>query len=294
MTALISKLQYKNYETGEFTAVSARTFEETIELIKIFPWSQQRENIIIDLTNPSITIEGKNKDYLKLALYFNQKYVLYYFNVKQQLFTKSFTNLQDGYKYINQFYKEEVFDTDDFKKEPTLLKKNSNHFITQDFKFKVTPSSARKYLLSTSGINFLFSLIVLAFIAIKGINQFNLFAILAILVAVFTIGGGIHLIFFFRYYKYVADKILILSKGNDEFFYGLINNPVKYNKNDILNYSTIRSRGSKNQFNGFAIVEILFKNGDAVKIPNLLLDYIHIERKLDKHLRVEINKFPFL
>lgn len=294
MTTLISKLQFKNYEAGEFTHTSTRTFEELIKLIERFPWKEQREEIVIDLTNPSVTIEGRNKDYLKLALYYNQKYVLYYFNEMQQLFVKSFVSLQDAYNYIKQFYETAVFDTTDFKKEPTIFQKNSKHFISNDFKYTVTPSSARKYLFSTSGMNFMFSLFILLFIIYKGFNGLNTFLLIGLLIAIFTIGGGIHLILFISYYKYVADKTLTLSKGNDQFCYGSINNPIFYKKNDIIKYSIIRSQGSRNQFNGFAITEIEFKNGEFIKIPNLLLEYSDIERKLGTHLRVEINKFPFL
>ena len=66
MTRLISKVQYKNFEAGEFVEVCERTFNETTELIEKFPWTDQRDKIVIDLTNPSITIEGKNNDFLKL------------------------------------------------------------------------------------------------------------------------------------------------------------------------------------------------------------------------------------
>lgn len=83
MTTLISKVQYKNFETGEFVDVQERNYEETIQLIEKFPWNDQREKIVIDLTNPSITIEGKNNNFLKFAVFFNQKYVLHYFSETQ-------------------------------------------------------------------------------------------------------------------------------------------------------------------------------------------------------------------
>ena len=69
MTNLVSKMQYKNFEAGEFIEEKERSFDETIELIGNFPWEAQREKIVIELTNPSVTMEGKNNDYLKLCKY---------------------------------------------------------------------------------------------------------------------------------------------------------------------------------------------------------------------------------
>jgi len=47
---LISKVQYKNFEPGEFTDRRGRTYDETIALIEAFPWSQQRAVIGKELT----------------------------------------------------------------------------------------------------------------------------------------------------------------------------------------------------------------------------------------------------
>ena len=74
---LLTKTQLKDYEAGEFSDIKQRTYPETRDLIEQFPWTQQRDHISISLTNPSITIEGPSGDYLKLAPYFNGKFVLY-------------------------------------------------------------------------------------------------------------------------------------------------------------------------------------------------------------------------
>jgi len=294
MTKLISKVQYKNFEPGEFTDVKERNYEETIEIIERFPWNNQRDKIIIDLTNPSVTIEGNNKDFLKFALFFNQKYVLHYFDETQTLFTRSFINLKDGYEYIKNYFEQPKFDTTEFKKETTWLQHNLKHFVTQDFRYAVTPKSVNNYLLSTSGMNFCLSIVLLIFVISKGLNLINVIGLIMLLLAMFLIGGGLHLILFFNYYNYVKNKILIMSKGNDNFYFGDRGNLLKYDKKDILQYTTIRSHGSRNQFNGFAIVEIEFKNGTMLKIPNLLVDYREMEQKLFEYPRIDVNRFPFL
>src|ERR1700750_2717214 len=121
MKELISKIQYKNFEPGEFIEEKNRTYEETIQLIEDFSWNEQRDHIVIDLTNPSITIEGENNDYLKLAVFFNAKFVLHYLSNEKILFTKSFTDFRESYKYIHGFFESASFDVSDSKQENTWL-----------------------------------------------------------------------------------------------------------------------------------------------------------------------------
>lgn len=117
MVRLTSKIQYKHFEIGESIEEKKRNYLEFLELIEKFPWSKQREKVIIDLTNPSITIEGENNDFLKLAVFFNEKYVLHYFNSDEVIYTKSFIKLSDTYKYIKNFFEPKTFEISDFKKE---------------------------------------------------------------------------------------------------------------------------------------------------------------------------------
>ena len=128
ITVLNSKVQYANFEIGEFSEERERTFEELVELIEHFPWEEQRESIAIDLTNPSITIQRKNDSFLKLSLYYNGKFVLYYFDQEHSFYTKSFTAATDSYGYIRNYFVAPTFDTNDFRKENTLFQNNLKHF----------------------------------------------------------------------------------------------------------------------------------------------------------------------
>ena len=294
MTKLISKIQYKNFEHGEFVEIQERNYVDTIKLIENFPWNKQRDKIVIDLTNPSITIEGQNNDFLKFALFFNQKYVVHYFNEDQVLFTKSFVDLKDGYDYLENYFNKPIFYTTNFKKETTWLQHNLKHFETRDFNYILTKKSVRNYLLSTSGMNFGLSIFFIVLSLSKGLNLINPFGLIVLLFTMFLIGGGLHLILFINYYNYVKHKILIMSKGNDDFYFGNIDNPLKYDKKDILKYTTIRSRSSRSQLSRFAIIEIEFINGTILKIPNLLVDYTALEDKLFEYPRIEKNRFPYL
>lgn len=293
MTKLVAKIQYKNFEAGEFTNVQERDYEETITLIGEFPWDMQRDKIVIGLTNPSVTIEGKHNNFLKLAVFFNQKYVLHYFDKKQVLYTKSFLHLTDVYVYIKRFFEQAEFEPDGFKKENIWLQHNLKHFVTQDFRYRVSGKSVIRYLLAKSGINFCFSIVILAIFFGKGFAV-NIMGLIVLLLLIFILGGGSQFLLFFNYYKYVKNKMLILSKGNDSFWFGDKSNPLHYTKKDILNYTTIKTGGSRGLYNGFAIVEITLRDGTLLKIPNLLLDDTMLAQKLFEYPGTEKNEFPYL
>ena len=137
---LLSKLQYKNYEPGEFTEQQERTYEETIQQVEGFPWEEQRDHWVVSLTNPSITIEGKNGDFLKLALYYNEKFVLYYLDPHHHLYTRSSLHYQDLYPIIRAFFKDDLFAPSELKREHTPLQNNIVHFEDKNFTYRLEPA----------------------------------------------------------------------------------------------------------------------------------------------------------
>ena len=292
MTFLTSKIQFNNFEVGEFIEEKKRTYEDTIEIIENFPWNPQREKIVIELTNPSITVESESNEYLKLGVFFNGKFVLHYLDNEQTLFTKSFIDIKDTYKYLKNYF-DETFDTTDFKRERTWLQDNLKHFVSQDFNYTVTAHTVKKFLWSTSAISFAFTIFfIFCFLFRKGI--FNYGILIFMILNMFLVGGGLNLILFFNYYFYAKDKILIMSKGNDVFYYGSINSPSEYNKNEILQFTIISSRSSRSPINGFAFIKIELKDGTIIKIPNLLVDHYSLEQKLFGYPKVDKGGFPFI
>jgi len=236
ITRLRCKMQYKNFETGEFTDTGERTAEEALEIIRQFPWEQQREHLVISLTNPSVTIEGTDKDFLKLALYYNDKFVLHYCNAAGELWTKAFVRLADSFPLIGSFFEKQPFNTDGFRKEYTLFQNNKQHFISQDFHYEANFRRCCRYLLQTSAINLSFGLCILlwrlwAFFWGNGMSP-----ALWIIVCCFVLfwGGGLNLLLFAGYYRHVRGKLLIMSQGNDLFYYGFKNNLKEYHKSDIM------------------------------------------------------------
>jgi len=294
MNLLISKIQHKNFEIGEFVEEKKRSFEESITLIEQFPWEQERGKIVINLTNPSITFQGKNNDYLKLALYYNGKFVLHYFDKEQKLFTKSFCAIRDSYKYIQTFFELPNFDYGDFRKENTIFQSNLKHFVSQDFCYEITPKVIKRYLLSTSAINFGLGVFYILLFTAKTNFHINVVGIIILLFLIVLMGGGLNLILFFNYYMYAKNKILIMSKGNDKFYFGDKSNPSKYNKTEIIRFVTSQVRNNKNPVSGFAVVTIELKNGTDIKIPNILVDEQALANKLEGLPNAIRNRFPLI
>ncbi len=282
---LTTKLQYKNFEPGEFIEIKKRTAGETIDLIEHFPWEEQREDIRMSLTNLSVTIEGNNGSFLKLALYYNRKFVLHYF-ANGQLYTRSFIRYRDTYPYITSFFEAPVFDLSGFKKENTWMQWNRIHFVTRDFHYFLT---SRKiwYLLYTSGINLAAPVFIIIMMIVLP-NQIPISGLIVITLFCF-VACGFNLILFFNYLRFARNKILIMSKGNDLFCFGDKNNPDQYNKKDIDQVFIYRSRGYRNPINAFAVVEILFKNGMQIDIPNILVDESALKDKLFEYPQTEMN-----
>lgn len=263
MQQLISKVQYNNFEAGEFVDIKERNYEEVIELIEGFPWNKQREHLVVSLTNPSITIEGINNDYLKIALYYSGKYVIYYLQDNGTLFTKSFERLESTYEYIKAYFEKNNLETNVFKITNNSISKIILHFRTNDFVYKMKDPNA--YTQFGYTISFLYGILVL-FILNKE-RKFNPNYFLIIFFgasALFLIGFPILLLY--NHYINSKNKILIISKANPIFYFGDLDNPKAYNKNDIA--QIFYNGGFRNNATK---LKIIFKNQDIIEISLILL-----------------------
>lgn len=291
---LIVKLQLRSFEPGEFIEETPRTIDQTLALIEQFPWAEERKGIVISLTNPSVAIQGRNNDYLKLAPYYNGKYVLYYFDHAQRLFTRSAIDYKQLFPFVKDFFAASPFTPIGFKKEPTPFQHNRIHFETADFHYTLTPERIRKFLLSTSGINFILSLFLLPYLFINHRAGISIIEILILCLAIFFMGGGLNLWLFFGYYKNARGKLLVMSRGNPTFYFGEKENPFKYDKSDIIRIVTEKIQSSRHPANGFAVVTLEMKNSPNIDLPNLLIDDSSLKNKLPGIPKTEINGIPFL
>jgi hypothetical protein len=275
---LITKIQFNNYETGEFTEEKERTLDETIALINAFPWEQQRKDLRVSPTNPSITTQNTEGSYLKIALYYNGKFVLYFLDPTQKLYAKSFFSYADTYPYIRKFVEQETFDSAGFLYQRTWPSHNLIHFADKDFHYELTDKSALQYLLVTSWFSFAFTL---ALTGVMIAHPFNLLLfLLVIFPTMFVLGGGLNLLLFANYYPYCKGKLLFMSKGHDIFYYGLPDNPESFDKKNITSVTYHQPRGTRNPLVYFSWVNIEFKDARKLVIPNLLIDSSDLINKL--------------
>lgn len=138
MKTLISKLQYKNYEKGEFNNIEMRTAEETIQLIKDYPWEEQRQLASVELTCPSVTIEHDSGKFLKLGPHFGGKFCLY-LSDGRKISEKIIQHPEDSFDVITDFYNgvniSKGFD------RLFLIFWPKSHFVTASFQYSCTPEN---------------------------------------------------------------------------------------------------------------------------------------------------------
>lgn len=268
MNKFVSKVQYKNCEQGEFYESKERSFEDLIHLVKHFPWEEQREDLKVDLTNPCIVIEISNDTFLQLALYYNGKFVLRFVDGKDQLFTLSLTKLEDADLQFRSLY-HGLFSTNGFKKETTWFKKNRLNFISQSFNYSVDSSTAFKYLWRTTGSNIILYLLFLASIFTIPTNNGGFLWILILVFFILVV--GINLIIFTNHYLTFKGRILQVSKGNSNLYFGDNRRMTKYSKSEISEIVIIHAKNIRSPFNGFYVYKIKFKSGEILRLSNIFV-----------------------
>ncbi len=264
MPAFISKLQHKTYETGEFSDERPRNLEETIELIKAFPWEEERRLTDVQPTGPSVTIMNNRGEYLKIGLYFNGKFCIYYLDSNNTLYERAYKTLDLTYETVRHFFNDK-FKPEGFDK-PLLNFRNRKHFITQSFEY--TFSIAR--LISVNIFLLIYVLIFPIMILLKnGINDFSPIMIFPLLIFMGIPGTII---------SYIIIKVfpsrfqyLQISRGHDVFRFGEYTNQIReYNKNDIANIITYSAKGNRNPIS-LIVYEVNFVDKTTIKFTNLVI-----------------------
>jgi hypothetical protein len=296
MKQLISKIQNSQCEKGEFLEETARTYEATILLVNSFNWQREREHIVISLTNPSITIQDEYGNYLKIATYYNGKFVLHYLNNKNKLYTLAISNISDSYPYLKGFFEDSVaFNTNHFKTYFAWWQNFLPHFKSNNFVYAYNRKNFIKYVVKTSGFSFLTSLLIIVMMIVFT-NADTIVAVLIPTIIFFaTIGGGINIWILIPYYRYTKKHILIMSRSSDTFYFGSTDNPLtKYDKKEIDFFKVIKQDYSKSPINSFVIVDIAIGGNKILSIPNSLVDEHVLINKLFQCKRIESNELPIL
>lgn len=276
---LTVKLQYKHFEPGEFEQEQKRTYAETISVIENFPWEKEREKINIDLTCSSVTLQDDNNSFLKLSLYYNQKFVLYFFD-RETLYSKSLLSRAESFPFLQHYFETRIVDLSVFRRENTMLKNVKKHFISNDFIYKIELGN---FLAYTDFMTRLFLTGYLLLISYAIYNHLSTNPSPAALIAIVLASpllGGFNLLLVYNYYKNSKGKLLILSKGSITFSYGTNDSVTTYKKQDIEEIVIEKNTASRCPWGNFTITLIYLNDGTVLKIPSIMLPGNDIAAKL--------------
>lgn len=297
MKLLNTKIQLNICEKGEFIDEEYRSEEEVYNLLENFDWAGERKKLRISNTNPSITIEDDFGNFLKIAVFYNNKFVVRYLDVDKKIYyIKSITTIKESFKYINTIFNGQKINTTHLRKERGNFNKIYQHFATSDFEYTYSAKKGYLYLLKTSHIHLLFGLILI-FLALR-INPSeqllgtSVIAYSSVAFIFFILGGGINLLLFWRFRINSKNKYLKMSKSRSVFYYGDLDNINEYNKDDINRCEVIRNNASRSPIYEFIIFRIYFNDNSFIQIPNTLIDEYIFLNKLHEKKIVYKNRYP--
>jgi hypothetical protein len=294
---LTSKIQYKDFEPGEFTGRQERSYEQTITLIERFPWETEKDHLVITLTNPSVTIEGPEGDFLKLALYYNGKFVLHYLTRNHKhLYTKSLFQYKEAYPIIQSFFTAAAntpFDPQDLKQEMNLLETRLPHFKDGDFHYHATLPGFLRYVYPFL-LFFPLSLVLGAAVLVP--RDFPHRLPMIILCILFMIFGLAFEWVLLNHWRYCRNLVLVMTKGNDTFYFGPAAQPEKFNKKEIIELTTYGRKRRGGTYTGtLTREEISLSDGRSINLSSLMLDHDKLVAKLPGVLLTEEKTtLPFI
>jgi len=276
MPEFISKIQYKICEKGEFFDEQPRSLDETLAIIKSFPWDVQR-GADVQLSGPGVVIKNEAGAYLKVALYFNGKFSIYYLDAGDYLYEYHTPDLIDECQKVQEFF-EGNLNLERFDKHFFNIG-NKAHFITRSFEYRINP--VKEYFrISSIGVMATFYFVVICFAAMQPGFPI-IFAVLFLCVAIFLLFTDAMTI---KVYTKAKNLSITISKGADNFLFNDGAGPVKYLKSDILELNIYGEAGGRNK-QILTIMELIFKNGATIKFPGMLIDPLEFLMKLPEDVK---------
>jgi len=286
-TQLISKVQYKRSEKGEFHNVKSRNLEETLSLIESFSWATERIGAPVELTCPSITIEHPVGTYLKIGIYFSGKFSLYFLNAHGRLYFEVADTLQQACLRANEFFQMEDFK---FGKHQFVFNPSA-HFRTRSFEYMTNFKAALQF--------FRFPLYLTPAILLFGWMKSSTFS-----TGLYWIAGPIAVLmlyllcspliyFYFNYQAFDRHKFLRLSTGHHSFMFGTTDKARVFKKEDIAEIAAYGGRNSRSFWSFCEVFVITFHNGEYIQFTSLLISGGKLRKKFLNHSIAERwNYFP--
>jgi hypothetical protein len=265
MPEFISKLQFKDDEKGEYSEEKARSLEETIDLIKKFPWDEQR-GAAIELTGPSITIQDEDSNFLKAGLYFNGKYCIYYLSNTHHLYEYHSDDLDIITERAGDFFNGQL-PIDQFERQLISIGARG-HMEDGVFEYRISKIAIVFNLLWSGGIACFLSICAIIVIAGGGTASERYIFPLPLLFVVFLFFGFFY--FIMKVYMKAKDMSLYLKRGKDNFKFCDYGVTETYSKSNIFEINVIGNTMRSSAL--FNLMEVVFKDGTSIIIPGVLID----------------------
>ncbi len=271
----VSKLQYKDCEPGEFFDSAMRTFDDTVSLIKEFPWALQREYTPVQLTCPSVTIKHSNGTYLKLGPFYNGKFTLYLLVRSGKVLHKVFVKLDDCIAVISDYFAGNDISTG--FSEMHFISHRKKHFVTEKFEYVVSGKRILQFLFFPEIFLLVYFGLTIITASHGGTHQLEglLFGLglMALLV-------GPNWYLFFNYFNDCKDIYLRMSRGHQKFLFRTKTDMEEFDKADIEKVFIYMNTASRSLIHGYCIYEICFLNGYRIRISCLLMNEYQFRGKL--------------
>ncbi len=269
-----SKLQYKNYEPGEFSDEKERSTDEIFLLIRDFPWAEQCHLVAIGLTAPSVTIEREDGSFLKISHSYYGKFSIYWLQSSGPCLKKVVPYLGDAIKEVSEFCSDTLSENSFEQEHGFHLQR---HFYTKDFTNHVSKGALFPIVIySIFPFLMMVPLGIIAFnwqtLSISG-NKFSILLLIAYIGATtVTIYLGIMAWrLFHNHYSYSLGQFIEISRGKDEFTFGTDNEYQVYLKSQIKLVKAYSNTQSRNPWGHIKHYEINFLDGTQLNISSLLL-----------------------
>jgi hypothetical protein len=270
MPEFISKLQYKTSEKGEYSDEKARSLEETIELVKSFPWARE-QYADVSVTGPSITIQDYNGNFLKAGIYFGGRHSLYYMDNKHRYYVLMNVTIDVVFGKVNDFFKGQI-DLQSFEKARFSFGAKG-YFATNKFEYRTEFWYGMLLMIVWAVFFLMFFIPAVLSQVLQPLNPLGFF-----LLGIDVLFGWPLVCFFKKYYQ--RNQYLRISRGNDVFLFGEDQASVtSFNKNDIIEIIHCVDSGSRSP-NMLEIIEIVFKDHTSIKFSNILISYSTLATKL--------------
>jgi hypothetical protein len=287
VTLLISKVQFKRSEKGEFHDIARRSLDEIISLIFNYPWDTERNLASVELTCPSVTIEHSDGIFLKIGPYFSGKFSLYYLDASNTVYLKTADTLEDVIVWVKAYFEQDGKLNWPHKYGFTFSP--ASHFRTNTFEYTVD----RKAIFTFFKFPIFFSPFLLIICLLGYLNRsenFNVLAPVTLLFLLLLIASPL-VYLSFNYLSLDKYSYLQISKGHDEFVYGRIDQKKLFSKLDVKEINAYGVRYSRNPWRECEVFLISFNNGEQIQFTSLLIDGDKLRNKFPDHKIIDHQKF---